>query len=45
LIVSIPPEKSVMWGVEHDRDLNAALKIRSEGLKVIPLAAGLADPM
>jgi len=30
-------------GVQHDRDLNAALNIRSEGMKAIPLAAGCAE--
>ena len=28
---------------KHDRDLNAALNIRSEGMKAIPLAAGCAE--
>jgi putative transposase len=30
-------------GIQLDRDLNAALNIRSEGLKLIPLAAGHAE--
>ena len=30
-------------GLDHDRDLNAALNIRSEGLKQISLAAGHAE--
>jgi putative transposase len=30
-------------GLQHDRDLNAALNIRSEGLKRISLAAGHAE--